>query len=393
MKFCLPWLLAGIFLLLSQKAIAQLTSVSVDLTVSNPNARVFYSGDINFSGFQNTPNLFRLELANDGDTPVSMSFNFAISLEGIEFVTSHSNNFQLPAHSTNIFSNEQLDMGAAVIRDQNGLPVGSPVRLNDYLINFGRIKNMQRAVFSTGKLPAGRYIFSVTAAVQQNGSQLTVSDKNPADNILTISNPTTIEPLYPGNRADSGYIENVAVDFPYFFWQSDAVTFNLFIFKKYPADKAIQDVLAHDPILHIEGYPNRIFQYPPDSSPLIFYGQDGTVSGRSVGPVRPLEPGSVYYWYVQGQVMTTSGETTINSEVFRFRLSKPAQSSSESNLILVYLKQIFGGRYNDFMRGLQGYEPTGTLTLNGSPAKPELLLDLITELNRDKAKIDKITIE
>ncbi len=184
----------------------------------------------------------------------------------------------------------------------------------------------------------------------------------------------------------------IPTPFPYFLWQSDATKFNLFVFERYAEDQSIQDVLSHDPMLHLEGYPNQVFQYPTDPSPLTFY-KNGELVGNSVGPVRLLEPGNIYYWYVQAVIITASGENTLNTEVYQFKVSAQDQASAAGELIMTYLRQILGDRFEQYLQRLQGYEPTGNILLNNVPVDFDVLAELIQKINQNKAEIQNITIE
>jgi len=112
-----------------------------------------------------------------------------------------------------------------------------------------------------------------------------------------------------------------------------------------------------------------------------------------VGPIRLLEPGHIYYWYVQAIIPASSGNVDLNSDVYQFKLTDSQQDLSNSNLILVYLRQILGDRYEQYMSALQGYEPDGTILLNKTPVDPETLIEFITKINQNKIDIQSIHID
>ncbi len=393
MKYLLAALLTILMVFSPPDAAAQ--PLSLDLTLFNQNAQVFYIGDIDFAGLGNAPNIFRLTIQSLSEQSRDVSLTFKMLVNNQAVVLAQSQVFQLPPNSTNIFTNEQLNTGTAFIRDNTGAPTGQAIDLSNYNLDLDQVENLKNQVISTGKLPAGQYNFYVEATVYENGAPgTTVPDMNASDNILTITNPTTVEPIFPGTRVSQGNLMEIPTTFPYFMWQSDAVLFNLYVYEKYPEDQSIQDVLSHEPMLHVEGYPNQVFQYPADPSPLTFYSPaNGSPSGGSVGPIRLLEPGGIYYWYAQAVIETASGQTTLNSDIYQFKIAENQDAAASSELIMTYLRQLLGDRFQQYLQALQGYDPTGNILLNNAPVQYEVFIDLINKMNQDKIKIQNITIE
>ena len=193
-------------------------------------------------------------------------------------------------------------------------------------------------------------------------------------------------------RVGEGVVNVHTSLFPYFIWQSDAELFNLFVYKKYQ-EESIQDVLSRDPVLQIEGFPKQVFQYPTDTSPLEFADESGKMVGKNVGPIRLLEPGETYYWYVEANIPTVTSETILNSDVYQFKVAQLEQSEATANLILSYLQQILQDRYENYMMRLQGFSPNGNILINDTPVKIEALIGMINKISRDEVKIQNISIE
>ncbi len=244
---------------------------------------------------------------------------------------------------------------------------------------------------ATGKLPSGVYEFRVELTAEPPSSFPPIPDRNPGDNILTISNPTTIELISPGNRVNSSDIPEVPTTTPYFIWQSDAGLFNLLVYKKYEADN-IQDVLSRDPILRLENYPNQVFQYPSETNPLNFVIEGGGFSG-SRGAVRLIEPGFTYYWYVEALIASASGVITLPSDVFQFKVADRERAAITRHQILSYLRQILGEEYDLYMEKLKGYDPSGNLMIDNIPIDIQQLDEFVNKLLSGKITIHVVNIE
>src|SRR4030042_5533022 len=159
---------------------AQVQPHTIDLHLFDQYARVFYVGDLDPIGLGNAPNYFTLDIVNDGPE-VSVQILFSVFSQSDEFVKGESNVFQLLTGRFR-FSSSQLNTGVALIEDQN-------IKITNYGINFSAIEGMENQIAATGKLPAGVYEFRIELRLAPRGT--IIFDSNPADNILTITNPTT----------------------------------------------------------------------------------------------------------------------------------------------------------------------------------------------------------
>lgn len=365
--------------------------IDIDLSLFEQvkDSRMFYVGDIDFLKQGTGPNLFNLNIVNNFGRPVEAQLHFQLRLNGISIAEVFSQPFTLPVGPTT-FTYLGLVTGTATIP-----ATGEIVELRDFDVTLNRVPNLEGEVTATGKLPAGQYLFFMEVLVLENGLPVEAfPDENFSNNILTVTNPTTLELLYPGAPAGSGDVSQVSSLFPYFLWQSDAAEFNFFVYKKLTDDQSIQDVLGHEPILHVEGWSNQVFQYPTDPNP-DFPPDDPLQNGlpQAVGPVRLLEPGHVYYWFVEAVVLTAFGENLLQSDVYQFKTVNPEETENRANLIYLYLRQILGDRYEDFMQSLQNAAPTGNILLNGMPVQVEALAELVQKLQEKKAEIQHISID
>jgi hypothetical protein len=382
-------LLLSIFLL---QGAAQNNLVAIDLRLFEQvkDSRVFYIGDIDFLKQGGGPNLFILTLENHQGS-VEAQLHFQLRLNGITIAEVFSEPFLLPSTENSgpiIITYNNLVTGTAIIPT-----TGEAIELMDYDLYFERVPNLETQITATGKLPAGQYLFFIELLTFRDGVPTPTPDENFGDNILTVTNPTTLELIYPGEPAGSENISTVPSLFPYFLWQSDALEFNITVYEKLSEDSSIQDVLSHDPILRVEGFPNQLFQFPSDPSPE-FVMNDPLQNGypHPIGPVRLLEYGKIYYWNVEAVVISATGETLLTSEVYQFKTIDQEGMAPDANLLLIYLRQILGDRYETYMKQLNA-SPTGNILLNGTPVEIEVLVDLINKLNQKKAEIQNISIE
>ncbi len=361
----------------------QAQQLYIDLRLFDSQARVFNVGDLDPTGFGNAPNYYTLEIGNRGAVDEGVRILFSVISNGVVFVEGQSNVFQLPP-GVFIFPSSQLNTGTAFINSQE-------IKIGKYQIDFASIQDLEKKVIKTGKLPAGVYEFRVEL-LRDPPVGAPIPDLNPGDNILTITNPTTIEPLYPGLRVNSLEVPEIPTTTPYFVWQSDAEFFNLYVYRKYEADD-IQDVLSRDPILFLESYPGQIFQFPSESEPLIFFNSIGDPIGRSIGAVRLIEPGNIYYWFVEALIPTASGVAQLPSDVFQFKVSDREKSAMDSDLILAYLRQILGERFDESMEPLKGFSPSGAILLNGAPANVQVLEELVSQFVSGKAVLQEVFVQ
>ena len=198
-----------------------------------------------------------------------------------------------------------------------------------------------------------------------------------------------LELLFPGRPVSEENIQVIATLFPFFQWESDANHFNVFIFQKYPEDQTVQDVLSHPPILHLENYPDKRLQYPSDTSPLF---PDGT---RVIGPIRLLESGEIYYWYVQAIIDRPSGAyNLLNSDVFRFRIADINEGQLTGQQIINYLERILGTQYGSVLQQLisEGFYPTGNGYYQGTPVDPARLLQILRQTSQQLPGIEQVQV-
>ncbi len=366
-----------------------LAQVEVDLQLIVPDAEVLRLGDLDFSNLGNAPAIFYLTLRNPAPGPaVRLQLRFEMSYNKQVVARSVSNWFTLPVTDGITFNNVQLNTGSAVIPGTGG----ETIEFNSYDIAFDLVEDLENKVLATGQLPAGEYLFYIEA-IREDDPGNPIPDPNLDDNVIVVTNPTFIQPIFPGNRADSGTPPQIGTTVPYFQWESDAKIFNLYVYEKMESDRTIEDAFSHDPILHLEGYPNKVFQYPVDTTPLTFYNDKGEEVGRSVGPVRLLEPGKTYYWVVEAVIPSASGPLFLKSEVYQFRILNLNDVEAYAQAILNFLRQILGPDFDRYMNQLTNYSPTGTILINRTPVDRDALYEFMKKFRNNQIKIVDVRVE
>ena len=148
-------------LILPNLLLGQAPNITVNLVLFNNQANIFYIGDLDPTGLGNAPNYYTLEIGNLGSTDERVQLGFEIISDNKSFVDATSNAFTLPSNHTYAFTNNQLNLGAAIIPE-----TGEEIEITDYNLNFDEINNLQNVVTSTGKLPAGIYRFVFTVVFE-----------------------------------------------------------------------------------------------------------------------------------------------------------------------------------------------------------------------------------
>ncbi|NOX36556.1 MAG: hypothetical protein GXO78_03385 [Calditrichaeota bacterium] len=375
-------------------------AIEIDLTLLNTQARVFYVGDLDFTKTGNAPDIFRLSIRNTTSEPEPIVLEIRILYNGRVLGKGETNDFTIPGNNNQyyrdiIITQSDLLKGALFIRGPEGRL--QKVYLKRYELDINQLEDLKNKILSTGRLPSGRYQFEIRARSLKNpGVVYSESPAQLGDNTLFITNPTNVQLIFPGRPTGDPNIPTISTIYPYFQWQSDANVFNIYVYEKRAEDRNVQDALSHPPILFIEGYtldPDQrqyLFQYPTSTQPIQFAN-----GGRSVGPIRLLEPGKIYYWYIEAVVPTGSGDNQIiKSEVYHFKIQERVPQNSQARQIMTMLQNLGGDALLQQIKLLkeQGYEPTGKVRLNGREIDLTEFIRYMNQLQGTQSKIGKISI-
>ena len=374
-----------------------INNLNFDLRLLNAEAQIFPMGDFGFISGGDIPVFFLIELRNTGEEAIEMSFRIDFLLNGNLIANGRTDRFCLPgigqAQSSLVFNNNALETGI-------DLPIACPetavnrIQIRDYdTDNLDQIGNLEDQVLTTGRIPAGEYQLLMTVFAE-DGSGASRQDEISDNNTLLITNPTTVQRLFPGMPVGDAAAEEVYTTFPFLQWYSDVApgteNFNLTVWKKLDSDRTVQDVLNNPPVLQVEGLGQSFIQYPATATPDL-------LSGRVVGSVRLLEYGSEYYWQVNSLVPTGTGVERLDSDVYRFRVVSPSQGGSGGDFdprLLAFLEQILGPQYQPVLRALrdEGFQPNGTIMLDGTPIDINDLMLLIGRLVRGDSRIRSVEV-
>ncbi len=371
-------------------SMAQQSDIFLDLEILNANAQVFPVGDLDFTNTGLVQNYFNIRIRNDDANSVTLSLKLEIFYNGVQIASGISSNFTLPANPNfpglgqeYVLTSQQLSQGNAMINGQS-------IELSNYEVDWNAVDELENQVLQTGKAPAGTYDFILTGVEPNNPDIVLAPDQNQGNHTVNIANPTYIELLFPGSSVSESTIREIATVFPYFQWQTDVpptnALYNVFVYQKYPEDATIQDVLNHPPIFHIEGYPNNFLQYPTDT-------QSSFTEGRVLA-LRMLEAGKIYYWFVRSIIPSGTGDVTLESDVFRFKIANVEQEVNNAQQILAVLEQILGSRYEQVLSDLreQGFDPNGNFTYDGRNVDINALLELANQIARGEKQIQNVEI-
>lgn len=350
----------------------------LDLQIINANAQVFPIGDLNFAGTTQATNYFNIFIRNNGNTSLNLRLTMEIFYNGNLIATGTSNFFDLSPNSQQyVFTSQQLSLGTAMVE-------GQQIELGNYDVDFNAVQNLENQAIQTGTAPSGNYDFILTATDPSGGT--IAPDVNPTNNSITITNPTYIELTIPGFSINDPMIAEITTLYPFCQWQTDVQpgmgSYDIFFYQKFPEDVSTQDVLNHPPVLQVEGYPNNFLQYPTDTSP-----------GPGFIIVRPLEAGNTYYWFVRSNIQSGTGTITIESDIFRFKISDMAESSNSQQIISI-LQQLLGPNYEQALTNLieQGFNPNGEINYNGQTGNINTLMDLVNQIVNGQVSIQSVEV-
>jgi hypothetical protein len=374
-------ILTIVLLIFSSLSMAQPYQIFLDLAILNLNAQFFPIGDLDFANTGLTHNYFNIQIRNDESIPFNMKLKMEIRYNSDIIATGISNVFILPPNGvTYLLTSQQLAQGVAMVDGQS-------IQLGNYDVDFGAVQNLQNQALQTGVAPSGTYEFILTAVDPNNQQIIIATDPIGGNNILTITNPTYVELLFPGNSVSDPSIMEINTTTPYAQWQTDVppgnASYDILFYQKFVGDVSVQDVLNHPPVLQVEGYPNNFLQYPPS-----------TTGGPGFIVVRPLEAGNTYYWLVRSNIQGPTETQTIESDVFRFRIADLAQANTNAQQILAILQQLLGTNYAQVLTTLtvQGFDPNGTISLDGQSGDINTLLDVANKVASGQLSIEDVQV-
>jgi hypothetical protein len=345
--------------------------IVINAFATNPDARIFPVGNIDFTQTGTIPSFYKFTLQNTGPSPVRIKLFLTIELDGQPILEAESNEFDLDVGTVYTISHQQLNLGTLP-------PInGQQVNFVKSEYNLGQVSDLEDVAIRTGRLKAGRYEVKITAR-----------DVNTFQDFfdffeLIITNPTSVYIFYPGGPINDKEVKTINTLFPFLQWFSDAEIFNIFVWDKKPEANDV-------PILEVRNYRERFLQYPASTSPLPLSG-----GGEFVGPVRLLEYNKDYFWLVEAVIPVVSGSPIkIKTDYFKFRVLEPGQSPTAGSNRWSLLEQLLGPDH-PLLKQLkaEGYAPDDRIFEDDKPVDDTKVIEWANKVQMNKAEIVNATLK
>lgn len=301
-------------------------------------------GDVDFVNSPTPKWLFTIDI-NTGGKAITARLNIALRAQlasGEDFnpaITLITKPFTVDGART--ITNLDIGKGKAIDAEEGG-----------YVKNPEAKDKFEKVALPSGIMPAGVYSFHVV--VEDVSPTPPVLGPGETDFTISLTNPTTMELLFPANGDES------VSPLPLFQWMFDGVRSHIAIFEKLPGQSTLEEATTGDTVLS-RLVDQTVFQYPS-------------------GGVRSLQPGKTYVWFVEGFVGAAGGvDQKIKSPLRSFKVEERTGAVSS---LLDELERALDPKYKpvfDQIRA-EGLTPFGATLVNGTAITgPDLqrLLDYI----------------
>ena len=405
-------------------AVAQTGHLTLETVYFN-NVEVFYIADFDFNNGMNNPDIFEYALryeapdATPGEPGSGTPIRIAIEFEIIANVPSlgldnrriiYIRTLPFDFNGEVAISTKNLDLNMDNIYYTDGREVTGIHKDEFEFIPEEEFTQLQTAILSGLKLPAGDYIFNF-AIYPENSSEPPLSETQ----VISVGNPSDLELVSPGGALEDN-IEIYSI-YPMFQWESTD-----FMWTEGNCDEcgyfirvseynrwnhsSIEEALNDKANLP---YPDngRFYQLP---SVIVAAGAGRgdllTADNTFQFPftdAKPLEEGKTYVWQIRKVFPTTSGSELLESDIFAFTIpsmggdeESGTASGGSSNMYLQIMEQIIDAdTYNALFSGeLEGFLPTGVVTLNDTQQlTQDQLSALAAQVLAGQISIKSISVE
>jgi hypothetical protein len=323
---------------------------------------VVYLSNFDFLQLQSSEFLFQVTVQNLSGAPQNGRLRFLVTRGSEELVNALTNIFTLPnVPPVTSFSNIELSNGSNSLN----------VKFTETNVTYPN-DDFQNEVLAGGKLPPGKYVFTVVW--EQGGNEVPSNIE-----IIDIINSPFVLPVAPG-YADYTNPEIIYTQFPVFQFNTNITDplalmenpFLIQVFQKEEYHSSADEVLSGTPYLE-EKVGFTLFQYPQG------------------GGVQPLEPGT-YVWRVMLHLQTTKGIDEISSPLYVFKYVDPSAASEDVQKqimtadILRMLKYLLGDQVDDIAKALNNYS-IEDMRLNGERID---VTDLYNKINSYQGKVTQV---
>ena len=340
-------LLVGCIMLFPNTANAQ-CSLSMDIS-STPVTQLSPS-DIDFEHFESRNLLFTATIKNSNEVDVYAKLEGTVDI----FLADGTPFNDAVTFTTNQFS---VSPGGRTITNLN-IGRNADITLEKFQFDQLAKEKVQDIALSTGKFPAGRYVFQIKLT-DLSCNQI----KGENEVTFNLQNASRIELRSPAEGATTN-------EFPFFEFFQEGERAVLKVAEK-TENQSAEDAIDRKPAM-VE-------------TDLV--GQNSFLYSGG----RPLEPGKTYVWQVVSKsIASGGGSTDIASEIRTFTVSNTAQAGGLESVALDQLKSLFGSKYQSIFEFItnNGYQLSGPYTNNGVSIDLNELLKLLNNMgNTDNIEI------
>ena len=342
----LMFLLAAPTLLFGQQVTVRTITAPVDALTIN---------DVDFLNATNPQWFFTIELTvvpsgQSVDVTMEITLNATLATGEAFPRAAHIETFPFTINSSRIITNLDLQVPGFVKTSET-----DPVAKSRF----------EEVALPTGVMPAGIYNFTVIVKPYPTGQ--------PSGDEFTfiLSNPSSIELLVPLNG------DMVSTQFPLFQWLFDGLNATISVYEKLPGQVSLEETASGVPHLSTEVVTNS-FQYP-------------------TAGVRALQPGRAYVWFVEGRVRQSAGtDHLVKSPLRSFSVARGAGTGTVSEVTLLdELERALGPKYKSLFDKIRvdGYSPSGTARIDGTPVSVVELLQLINSFRENPENVLSVRVE
>jgi len=367
------------------------------------NMETFYLLDFDFNNGRNSPDFFSYSLSYQpydvNGVPIKICIEFEMSANIPSLNLTNRRVFYIKTQPFDFkgevaISSQDLDMNMRNIYYTDGKPLtGVRIDESEFLPKSER-KKIESMIMTFGKLPSGNYMFNFSI-LNETGEML----KNQSQTI-SIANPATLDLISPGGAVEDNLEINTL--YPVFQWESidfmwspaNCSECGYYIrVAEYNQSRhsSIDEAMNDRANLPYPDY-GRFYKLPSipvaNAGAAGLYTADNTFQFPLTG-AKALENGKTYVWQVLKTYPTTSGPETVESPILAFNTGSSRISNAAQYLQL--LEQLIDpSLLQSLLTGdLNGYSPTGVVTLNNSQ---QVTFDQLSALV-NQALAGKITVK
>ncbi|MGD9486488.1 MAG: hypothetical protein AB7W47_00550 [Calditrichaceae bacterium] len=321
--------------------------------------KTVYLSDLDLMQTGKGKRLFEVDIINSGPAIPNSRMEIRITRDSDPLFLAKSRDFTIPAGGP--YSTDNI----VLINNQFDFNGQSPVRFYESGVKEAG-NDLQRDLLSSGRLPVGNYNLRIDIFTPTGNFH---DDKI----FFSITNPSLVQLVTPGNLIGYGSPEEIYMEFPLFQWIGTSGDYQVLVFEKRRGLQTIDDILNMTPSWASERISSLSVQYP------------------AIGAL-PLEFGKTYYWLVRSFIPTSAGEDALFSEVWQFKLMDPSNMSNMQDFLIKgdieeLLADFVGAeKADEISKSLLEYY-LKSVRINGQEITSQELYELINKYKGQKVEI------